>query len=70
MGLIAKRFPIGFFVTQVLSGACAIAVVSRLPDLTDNAVDITLPGGTLKISWDGQGEVYLERGAVQVFEGE
>ena len=51
------------------TGACAIAVASRLLDLTDGNVDITLPGGKLQISWDGQGEVYLEGDAVEVFEG-
>ena len=52
------------------TGACAIAVVSSLLDLTGGSVDITLPGGTLKISWDGKGEVYLEGDAIEVFEGE
>ena len=52
------------------TGACAIAVASRLLGLTDNSVDITLPGGTLKISWDGTGEVYLDGDAIEVFEGE
>ena len=52
------------------TGACAVAVASRLSGLTGDDVDITLPGGTLKISWDGEGEVYLEGDAVEVFEGE
>ncbi len=52
------------------TGACAIAVASRLLGLTGDAVDITLPGGALKISWDGEGEVYLEGDAVEVFQGE
>ena len=52
------------------SGACAIGVASRLLGLTDGNVDITLPGGALKIEWDGEGEVYLEGDAVEVFEGE
>ena len=52
------------------TGACAIAVASRLLGLTDSLVDITLPGGTLKIDWDGDGEVYMEGDAVEVFEGE
>ena len=52
------------------TGACAIAVAARLLDLTEETVDITLPGGVLRISWDGQGEVYLEGDAVEVFEGE
>ena len=52
------------------TGACGIAVASRLLGLTRDSVDITLPGGTLNISWDGQGEVYMEGDAVEVFEGE
>ncbi len=52
------------------TGACAIAVAGRLLGLTGDEVDITLPGGTLKIRWDGEGEVYLEGDAVEVFEGE
>ena len=52
------------------TGACAVAVASRLLGLTGDEVDITLPGGMLNISWDGVGEVYLEGDAVEVFEGE
>ncbi len=52
------------------TGACAIAVASRLQGLTDDRVDITLPGGTLTIEWDGEGEVYLEGPATEVFNGE
>ena len=52
------------------TGACGIAVASILGGHTGNAVDITLPGGTLKVDWDGQGEVYLEGPAEEVFSGE
>jgi diaminopimelate epimerase len=52
------------------TGACAIAVASRLLGYTGDAVDINLPGGTLKIEWDGEGEVFLEGPAVEVFSGE
>ena len=52
------------------TGACAIAVASRLQGLVDDRVDITLPGGTLTIEWDGQGEVFLEGPAEEVFSGE
>jgi diaminopimelate epimerase len=52
------------------TGACAIAVASRLKKLTDNPVDIILPGGTLNIDWDGKGEVFLSGPAEVVFEGE
>ena len=52
------------------TGACAIAVAGKLLGLTENDVDITLPGGTLKISWDGETEVLMEGPAEEVFTGE
>jgi diaminopimelate epimerase len=52
------------------TGACAIAVASRLHGLIGDEVDITLPGGILTVSWDGVGQVYLEGPAEEVFEGE
>ena len=52
------------------TGACAIAVVSRLLGHTGDRVDIMLPGGTLTVDWDGRGEVYLEGPAEEVFSGE
>jgi len=51
------------------TGACAIAVASRLKKLTDNPVYIMLPGGTLTIDWDGKREVFLSGPAEVVFEG-
>ncbi len=52
------------------TGACAIAVAARLQRLCGARVDITLPGGTLTVDWDGEGEVFLEGPAEEVFEGE
>ena len=52
------------------SGACAITVAARLKGLVRDTVDINLPGGTLKVQWYGQGEVFLEGPAEEVFEGE
>ena len=52
------------------TGACAIAVAAHLHKFCNNAVDIILPGGTLTIDWDGQGEVKLTGLAKQVFNGE
>jgi diaminopimelate epimerase len=52
------------------TGACAIAAASRLLGYTGDTVDITLPGGTLTIDWDGEGEVYLSGPAEEVFSGE
>ena len=51
------------------SGACAVAVAARLHDMIDETVDITLPGGDLRVQWDGSGEVWLEGPAELVFKG-
>ena len=51
------------------SGACAVAVVSRLKELSNNPVEITLPGGTLTVDWNGVGEVLLSGPAEVVFYG-
>ncbi len=52
------------------TGACAVHVAARLNGLTGDTTDVTLPGGTLQIEWNGAGEVYLTGPAVTVFEGE
>ncbi|MFH0768124.1 MAG: diaminopimelate epimerase [Chloroflexota bacterium] len=53
------------------SGACAVAVVARLHRYIDsNKINIKLPGGMLKIEWDGDGEVFLNGPAETVFTGE
>ena len=52
------------------SGACAIAVAARLHGYTDDNVDIKLPGGTLSLTWDGKGDVFLEGPVELVYEGE
>jgi diaminopimelate epimerase len=52
------------------TGACAVAVATWLRRSSRGRLDITLPGGTLNIDWDGQGEVYLEGPAEEVFSGE
>ena len=52
------------------TGACAIAVAARLLGLSQSKVEIKLPGGLLTIDWDGEGEVFLEGPAEEVFSGE
>jgi diaminopimelate epimerase len=52
------------------TGACAVAVAARLRGLNRPRLNITLPGGTLGIDWDGRGEVFLEGPAEEVFSGE
>ena len=52
------------------SGSCAAMVAARLHHLVEDQVDISQPGGTLTVEWDGRGEVYLTGPAKFVFEGE
>jgi diaminopimelate epimerase len=52
------------------TGACGIAVACRLMGYIGDKVDIKLPGGTLTVEWDGEGEVYMEGPAEEVFTGE
>lgn len=52
------------------SGACAITVAGQIPGDLNNAVNIKLPGGTLEVEWDGNGEVFLSGPAEIVFSGE
>ncbi len=52
------------------SGACAVAVASRLKGLTGNSVNILVRGGKLTITWAGKGDVYLKGPAEEVYEGE
>jgi len=52
------------------SGACACAVAAQFLDYADSPLDITLPGGTLTIDWDGVGEVLLNGQVDLVFSGE
>jgi diaminopimelate epimerase len=53
------------------SGACAAVAVLRRRGLVDIDVAVTLPGGTLDISWIGPGEtVWMTGPATFVFEGE
>ncbi len=51
------------------SGAGAIAVAAQKRGHIDNKVDIALPGGILKLTWDGVGEVFLSGPAEKVFTG-
>lgn len=52
------------------SGACAAMICARQFYGTDATMHITLPGGTLTISWQGEGHpVHLTGDAVTVFEG-
>jgi diaminopimelate epimerase len=52
------------------TGACAAAVSGRLRGLLDEHVRVRLPGGELRISWQGgDAPVWMTGPAVTVFEG-
>jgi len=52
------------------SGACAAMVAGRQQGLLDDTVDVVLPGGTLRVSWAGEGQpVRLAGPAETVYEG-
>ncbi len=52
------------------TGACAAAVVGRLWQKLDDTVQVDLPGGSLTIRWQGEGEpVWMTGPATHVFEG-
>jgi len=51
------------------TGSTAVAVAAKLHGFTDDAVDVMVPGGVLRLEWPGAGEVYLEGPAVEVFSG-
>jgi diaminopimelate epimerase len=52
------------------SGACAIAIASRMLGYTGDRVTVNLPGGPLRAGCDGTGDVVLAGSAEIVFEGE
>ena len=52
------------------TGACAAAVVNIAAGRVNNKVNVTLPGGTLQIEWQGEGHPVLMTGpATTVYEG-
>ncbi len=53
------------------TGACAAVVSGILRGLLDEEVEVKLPGGNLKIKWQGVGHpVWMEGPATRVFEGQ
>ena len=47
-----------------------VMVAAHVQGWVDDAVDVRLPGGTLRIEWSGEGNVTLTGPAQQVFESE
>jgi diaminopimelate epimerase len=53
------------------SGACAAVAVLRRRGRVAESVRVALPGGTLQVSWRGDGEPVLLQGPAEfVYEGE
>ncbi len=53
------------------SGACAAVVSGQIRGLLDKRVTVELPGGSLLISWEGEGHpVFMTGVAMHVFDGE
>jgi len=50
------------------TGACAVAVVGIVEKQLESPVQVELPGGTLSIEWDGQGDVFMTGPAEKVAE--
>jgi diaminopimelate epimerase len=51
------------------TGACAVTVAGVLTGRLENPVDVTLPGGTLRIDWQQGGSVFMTGPAEYVFRG-
>lgn len=51
------------------SGACAVAVAAILKNLTEEVVDVHLPGGTLRIEWRPKESVMMTGPASYVYVG-
>ncbi len=51
------------------TGACAAMVTAHKWGLVDDEVKVNLPGGSLTIKWDGQGDVIMTGPASKVYEG-
>jgi diaminopimelate epimerase len=52
------------------TGACATVVASMLNGKTSDDVIVHLPGGDLRIQWDGNGSVFMTGPAEEAYEGE
>ena len=52
------------------SGACAVMAVARRQGRVDDTVLIHLPGGDLRLQWDGKGGISMTGPAAYVFRGE
>jgi diaminopimelate epimerase len=51
------------------TGACAVTVAGVLSGQLESPVDVTLPGGTLRIEWQQGGSVFMTGPTAYVFRG-
>lgn len=51
------------------TGACATAVAAMRRGLVEPSVAVVLPGGELRIEWDGQGPITMTGAAAESFRG-
>ncbi len=48
--------------------SCAVAAIRR--SIAESPVDVHVPGGVLRVEWDGSGDAYLTGPAVRVFDAQ
>jgi diaminopimelate epimerase len=51
------------------TGSSAATIACRLHGLVDEVVEVELRGGQLEVRWDGEGEVWLDGPAVEIYRG-
>jgi len=51
------------------TGACGVMAVARRHGYVDPVIDMRLPGGHLRLAWDGKGSIIMTGPATVVFEG-
>ena len=52
------------------SGASAVMAASRLQGFVGDTLELRVPGGVLKLEWDGEHDVILTGPVVESFRGE
>lgn len=69
--IILKVWERGAGLTQACgTGACATAVAAISKKLIASPANIILPGGSLEISWEYDGDIMMSGDAVHIFKGE
>ena len=67
--LLVRHWERGAGATQACgTGAVAVAAAAIARGLVDSPVDVHVPGGTLRVEWDGTGHAFMTGEAVHVFD--